>query len=623
MKIRYFNPPLSRVLIAWLNYYVENNLLECEILLFMENKNGTSKSNGYKVVNFCEFDKYAAKSYCAIHDIDERLNLGDITKVDETKLEPFNMICGGSPCFPKGTMVNTKTGLKDIADVKVGDYVYTHNNRYMKVDRIGGEKNKDIYQIKAQGMLDIYATSYHPFYVKKQKTSKAEKVYLSDLKKGYYLASPINTTTNDDEYLTDELCWILGRYVADGHIRYSKRKGKENSYQYGVVLSIEDKKVDNVKNHITSYHYSCYPHSQSVHRICISSKELTEYIMLNNFGDNALIKQIPQKILNLPVDKLKIFLEGYMSGDGCRIKDTTLYSATTISKQLALNLCEAIQKVYRVGCRVYYTPTKDTSVIDGRLVNQNDTYIVRYDLDSTKNHHWFIEENKVWYPIRKITKTDRMTDVYNIEVNTDHTYIADGIIAYNCQDFSIAGKQAGSTWKCKDCGCEYNPLIVHYSKRNQCPNCESENLDKTRSSLLVEWLRVIRANRPRWGIYENVKNIVGKQFRETFQMFIDELHEYGYNTYFKVLNAKDYGIPQNRERVYLIIILKEFDNGKFKFPEPFDDGTRLKDVLEDEVDDKYYINTPKSQKLINDLILSGKLNRELSNTVRAGGGEEV
>lgn len=49
-------------------------------------------------MNFCEFDKYATKSYCAIHNVDESLNLGDITKVDETKLEPFNMICGGSPC---------------------------------------------------------------------------------------------------------------------------------------------------------------------------------------------------------------------------------------------------------------------------------------------------------------------------------------------------------------------------------------------------------------------------------------------------------------------------------------------------------------------------------------------
>ena len=122
-----------------------------------------------------------------------------------------------------------------------------------------------------------------------------------------------------------------------------------------------------------------------------------------------------------------------------------------------------------------------------------------------------------------------------------------------------------------------------------------------------------------WGIYENVKNIVGKRFKETFDMFISELHEYGYNTYYKVLNAKDYGIPQNRERVYLIIIKKDFDNGKFTFPEGFDNGLRLKDILEDEVDEKFYINTPKAKELINDLISSGKLNKDVSNTVRAGG----
>jgi DNA (cytosine-5)-methyltransferase 1 len=191
-----------------------------------------------------------------------------------------------------------------------------------------------------------------------------------------------------------------------------------------------------------------------------------------------------------------------------------------------------------------------------------------------------------------------------------------------CQDYSVAGKQAGSKWKCKDCDHEYNPLTVHFSKRHQCPNCSSENLDKTRSSLLVEWLRVIQHNKPKWGIYENVKNIVGVKFKETFEMFLNELHEYGYNTYFKVLNAKDFGIPQNRERVFLIIVLKELDNGKFVFPEGFDNGLRLKDMLEDEVDDKYYINTPKARELIEDLVNSGKLDKEYSNAVRAGG-EEV
>ena len=170
-----------------------------------------------------------------------------------------------------------------------------------------------------------------------------------------------------------------------------------------------------------------------------------------------------------------------------------------------------------------------------------------------------------------------------------------------CQDFSVAGKQKGSVWTCKDCGHEYNPLTVHWSERDKCPNCHSENIEKTRSSLLVEYLRVIRANKPNFGMYENVKNIVGKQFKDTFKMFTDELDEYGYNVYWKVLNAKDYGVPQNRERVYLIFIKKELDNGKFVFPEGFDNGIRLRDVLEDDVDERYYISNDKVRKFIANL----------------------
>lgn len=171
-----------------------------------------------------------------------------------------------------------------------------------------------------------------------------------------------------------------------------------------------------------------------------------------------------------------------------------------------------------------------------------------------------------------------------------------------CQDFSVAGKQKGSVWTCKECGHEYNPLTVHWNERDKCPNCGSENIDKTRSSLLVEYLRVVRANKPNFGIYENVKNIVGKQFKDTtFKLFTDELEEYGYNVYWKVLNAKNYGIPQNRERVYLLFIKKDLDNGKFKFPEPFDNGLRLKDLLEDEVDDKFYISDEKVERFITNL----------------------
>lgn len=167
-----------------------------------------------------------------------------------------------------------------------------------------------------------------------------------------------------------------------------------------------------------------------------------------------------------------------------------------------------------------------------------------------------------------------------------------------CQDFSVAGKQAGAEWTCSDCGHKYNPLEAHWSTRDKCPICGSQNIEKTRSSLLVEYLRILRAKHPKFAMYENVKNIVGKQFKKTFDMFIAELNEYGYNTYWKVLNAKDYGVPQNRERVYIFIVDKNLDNGKFEFPEGFDNGIRLKDILEAEVDDKYYLSEETTARFI-------------------------
>lgn len=559
----------------------------------------------WKLVNFCEFDKYAIKSYCVIHGVDESLNLGDITKVDETKLEDFNMICGGSPCFIEGTKVLTTKGYKNIEEIQVGDMVLTHKNRYMPVVNIGGEQNQEIYSLRVQGFLKTECTDYHPFYCKKNKNSVPEKIRLNSIRKGYYIGSHINNQSINEFNLSNEECWILGRYVADGHIRKDKRKGRKNSYQYQCVLSVGNDKVAKLKEIIKENHFSCYPHGASVHRVVFFSMKLVDFIIDHNFGRSADTKNIPPFIIDLPIDKLQSFLDGYMSGDGCEVEDK--FQATTVSKELAMSLCLVIQKVYRVGCRIYFDERPDKYEIEGRIVNQKNTYMIRFMKESQK-HAWFIENDIVWYPVKEILNTGRIENVYNIEVEEDHTYTANNMITFNCQDFSIAGEQKGSVWTCQDCTDEegepykYNPLMVHWSKRDKCPHCGSKNIDKTRSSLLVEYLRVIRGNKPNFGMYENVKNIVGKKFKDTtFKLFEDELHEYGYNTYWKVLNAKDFGIPQNRERVYLIFIKKDLDNGKFVFPEGFDNGIRLKDVLEDEVDEKYYISDDKVQKFLENL----------------------
>ena len=100
-----------------------------------------------------------------------------------------------------------------------------------------------------------------------------------------------------------------------------------------------------------------------------------------------------------------------------------------------------------------------------------------------------------------------------------------------------------------------------------------------------------------------MKNLTGKKFKPQFDIVLKSLEDAGYNNYWQVLNAKDYGIPQNRERVFIISIRKDIDNGGFKFPKPFDLNLRLKDLLEDEVADKYYINTEKSKLLLLKVLL--------------------
>lgn len=116
--------------------------------------------------------------------------------------------------------------------------------------------------------------------------------------------------------------------------------------------------------------------------------------------------------------------------------------------------------------------------------------------------------------------------------------------------------------------------------------------------MLVEWLRFLREKKPRFAIYENVKNIVSARFRPTFDLFVKELEEYGYNVYWQVLNAKHYGIPQNRERVYCAIIRNDLDNGKFKFPDPIPLKKALCDLLDDDVDERYYLSDDKVAEMI-------------------------
>ncbi len=133
-----------------------------------------------------------------------------------------------------------------------------------------------------------------------------------------------------------------------------------------------------------------------------------------------------------------------------------------------------------------------------------------------------------------------------------------------CQTFSIAGKREGTT------------------------------VDK--GNLFYAAMQHLEKSRPKYAIMENVKGLPSGDTKKDFNAMLWYLESLGYYNYWKVLNTKDYGIPQNRERVFIVSIRSDlYDQGKrFEFPKPFKLEKRLKDLLEEEVDQKYYL----SEKLL-------------------------
>ncbi len=138
--------------------------------------------------------------------------------------------------------------------------------------------------------------------------------------------------------------------------------------------------------------------------------------------------------------------------------------------------------------------------------------------------------------------------------------------SFPCQDISAAGKQKG---------------FVEGSG--------------SRSSLLWECRRAIEAKRPKYLLMENVKALVHKKFMPEFQRWIDTLSELGYTSFWQVLNAKDFGVPQNRERVFMVSILGP---ATFEFPKPFPLTKRLRDVLEENVSPEYYLRSEQVERIL-------------------------
>lgn len=200
--------------------------------------------------------------------------------------------------------------------------------------------------------------------------------------------------------------------------------------------------------------------------------------------------------------------------------------------------------------------------------------------------------SQAYCAIHNVDKKLNLNDVTEIKIDSLPTSGID-IITHGspCQDFSTAGLQVGG-----DIG------------------------TGTRSSLMWNSVAIIKHVKPKYVIWENVKNVLSKKHKHNFEKYLKSLEDMGYNNYYQVLNAKDYGIPQNRERIFVISIRKDIDKGNFKFPEKQTLQLKLKDLLDDEVDEKFYLKDSQIERIKNSTFMQEKKriqNKEYCDTLLA------
>ena len=173
------------------------------------------------------------------------------------------------------------------------------------------------------------------------------------------------------------------------------------------------------------------------------------------------------------------------------------------------------------------------------------------------------QATKSYCAIHSVDESKNLGDITKVDETKLPKDIDVCCYGFPCQDISLCGKQKGLF---------------------------NEDGTQTRSGLFFDAHRIIEATKPKIAIAENVKNLVSKKFNAQFQIVLASLEAAEYNNYYTVLNAKDCGVPQNRERVFIVSIRKDIDHGLFQFPKPFPLEKRLKDVLENNVDEKYFLS---------------------------------
>lgn len=420
-----------------------------------------------------------------------------------------DVISGGFPCFVAGTSILTECGWKPIEQVTTDDYVLTHKGRWRRVTSTMCREGANLWRVKGFGFFETLTTEEHPFFVSKGKGTSPEFVKVSDLTTKHWATMVLPGISESDRH-SEDWWWLVGRYLADGW--RVDRKGRKNGR---VVIACADGKSEELERRIQ---LAGFNFTKVKERTC-NKYHITRgafYEELEQFGKYAHGKHLNRLAYELPTEKARALFYGYLSGDGRRDR----IEASTTSKSLCLDMCILAERIGASIPMVYHARRESNCTIEGRVCNQRDSYMFRV---SGKNICGFFDGKYFHKRIRKLERTSIISRVYNISVEEDESYVANGAIVHNCQDISIAGRGAG--------------------------------IEGERSGLWREFARIIREVRPRYVFVENSPCLIKRGLTRV----LGNLAEAGYDVAWTVLGADDVGAPHRRKRLWILGKISDSD----------------------------------------------------------------
>jgi len=478
---------------------------------------------GFEPLAFAEVEPYP--SAVLAHRYPDVPNLGDIANVD---WKPYkgrvDLVVGGTPCFTAGTLVLCEDGFKPIEQVRVGDRVVTHKGRLRKVLDTGARVT-DVGVLKICGVMPIECTPSHPILTSKRTQRgkanedgswfrfESEKFVSAEDAVGLCacMVPDIDCLVPEYPKVYDldnvEIAELIGWYLGDGLIA---GKGRRNPTLRTLELSIcPSKLVGFVARFKQKMNYRVERIDDTRCRVVIHNTELCRFLE-RHFGRGAANKNIPAWALALSDAERQAIVRGYMATDGHKY-ESGVTSAESVSKALTIG----IQLLSRVGS-VAKPTERGTSVIKGVEYRVKPSYKVTLGKSGGRCQ---IDNGYVKRIVQSFTPSGTAT-VYNLEVEDDNSYTADGIAVHNCQAFSISGKRGG--------------------------------LMDPRGQLMLEYVRAVREIEPRWLLWENVPGVLSQDRGRAFGTLLAELDELGYGLAWRVLDSQFFGVPQRRRRVFLV-----------------------------------------------------------------------